>query len=145
MTVAAALPRSEPAIAGGTEALLACEGIDTFYGETQVLFDVSLRRRAGRGGRAARPERRRQDHDAALDPRPDAGPSAAASASTGRDITHWPTHGIARAGIGWVPDDRRIFPTLTVARNLSIAPEAHALPRLEPEGDAARSSRRSTT
>lgn len=24
-------------------------------------------------------------------------------------------------GIGWVPDDRRIFPTLTVARNLRIA------------------------
>ena len=42
MTVAAALPRSEPAIAGGTEALLACEGIHTFYGETQVLFDVSF-------------------------------------------------------------------------------------------------------
>ena len=32
-----------------------------------------------------------------------------------------PTHAIARLGIGWVPDDRRIFPTLTVARNLSIA------------------------
>ena len=24
-------------------------------------------------------------------------------------------------GLGWVPDDRRIFPTLTVARNLAIA------------------------
>jgi branched-chain amino acid transport system ATP-binding protein len=32
-----------------------------------------------------------------------------------------PTHEIARAGLGWVPDDRRIFPTLTVARNLAIA------------------------
>lgn len=32
-----------------------------------------------------------------------------------------PTHEIARRGIGWVPDDRRIFPTLTVERNLSIA------------------------
>jgi branched-chain amino acid transport system ATP-binding protein len=31
------------------------------------------------------------------------------------------THRIARSGIGWVPDDRRIFPTLTVERNLSIA------------------------
>ena len=39
----------------------------------------------------------------------------------GRDITRVPTHEIARAGIGWVPDDRRVFPTLTVARNLSIA------------------------
>jgi branched-chain amino acid transport system ATP-binding protein len=39
----------------------------------------------------------------------------------GQDITAKPTHEIARKGIGWVPDDRRIFPTLTVSRNLSIA------------------------
>jgi branched-chain amino acid transport system ATP-binding protein len=39
----------------------------------------------------------------------------------GRDVTRTPTHDIARRGIGWVPDDRRIFPTLTVARNLAIA------------------------
>src|SRR6185295_8917272 len=39
----------------------------------------------------------------------------------GADITRAPTHRIAGMGIGWVPDDRRIFPTLTVARNLAIA------------------------
>jgi branched-chain amino acid transport system ATP-binding protein len=39
----------------------------------------------------------------------------------GAEITGAPTHEIARRGIGWVPDDRRIFPTLTVQRNLSIA------------------------
>ena len=39
----------------------------------------------------------------------------------GVDATRLPTHEIARRGIGWVPDDRRIFPTLTVARNLQIA------------------------
>jgi branched-chain amino acid transport system ATP-binding protein len=39
----------------------------------------------------------------------------------GRDITRKPTFEIAKSGIGWVPDDRRIFPTLTVARNLSIS------------------------
>jgi branched-chain amino acid transport system ATP-binding protein len=39
----------------------------------------------------------------------------------GTDITRMPTHRIARLGLSWVPDDRRIFPTLTVARNLSIA------------------------
>ena len=38
-----------------------------------------------------------------------------------QDVTRMPTHEIARAGIGWVPDDRRIFPSLTVRRNLSIA------------------------
>src|SRR6185369_14756359 len=39
----------------------------------------------------------------------------------GREITRLPTHQIAGMGLGWVPDDRRIFPTLTVARNLAIA------------------------
>jgi branched-chain amino acid transport system ATP-binding protein len=39
----------------------------------------------------------------------------------GADVTDWPTHEIAKAGIGWVPDDRRLCPTLTVARNLAIA------------------------
>ena len=39
----------------------------------------------------------------------------------GSDITFAPTHVIARAGISWVPDDRRLCPTLTVAKNLRIA------------------------
>ncbi len=39
----------------------------------------------------------------------------------GADVTSTTTHKITRGGIGWVPDDRRIFPTLTVERNLSIA------------------------
>ena len=40
---------------------------------------------------------------------------------SGKDITLSPTHAIARAGICWVPDDRRLCPTLTVAKNLRIA------------------------
>jgi branched-chain amino acid transport system ATP-binding protein len=36
------------------------------------------------------------------------------------DITKKNTHDIAQSGISWVPDDRRIFPTLTVARNLEL-------------------------
>jgi branched-chain amino acid transport system ATP-binding protein len=39
----------------------------------------------------------------------------------GTDITAQPTHRISGMGISWVPDDRRVFPTLTVARNLQIA------------------------
>ena len=120
MTVAAALPRSEPATAGGAEALLACEGIHTFYGETQVLFDVSFAVAPGAVFALL-------------------GPNGAGKTTTlrsilgltrpkrgrirfgGADVTHWPTHRIARAGIAWVPDDRRLCPTLTVAKNLSIA------------------------
>ena len=37
----------------------------------------------------------------------------------GRDITNLPSHGRAAAGIGWVPQERNIFRSLTVAENLS--------------------------
>lgn len=39
----------------------------------------------------------------------------------GRDIAGLPPHRIARLGVGFVPEDRRIFPDLTVRENLDIA------------------------
>jgi branched-chain amino acid transport system ATP-binding protein len=39
----------------------------------------------------------------------------------GQDITGLPTHLRARLGIGFAPDDCRIFPDLTVAENLQIS------------------------
>lgn len=38
----------------------------------------------------------------------------------GRDITGWRPDLIAQAGIGYVPEDRQIFPTLTVRQNLEL-------------------------
>jgi branched-chain amino acid transport system ATP-binding protein len=100
--------------------MLELDAVHSFYGDTQVLFGVSLSIAAG-------------EVVALL------GPNGAGKTTTlrailgltparhgeirfdGRDITHAATHDIARAGIGWVPDDRRVFPSLTVARNLAIA------------------------
>jgi branched-chain amino acid transport system ATP-binding protein len=38
----------------------------------------------------------------------------------GREITRRPTHEISRLGVGYVPEDRRIFGDLTVEENLSV-------------------------
>jgi branched-chain amino acid transport system ATP-binding protein len=39
----------------------------------------------------------------------------------GRDITAWPVHRRVQLGLGYVPEDRRIFPELTVRENLEVA------------------------
>jgi len=45
-------------------------------------------------------------------------PRAGSITLAGQPIAGRETHHIARAGIGWVPEERRIFPDLTVAENL---------------------------
>jgi branched-chain amino acid transport system ATP-binding protein len=42
----------------------------------------------------------------------------------GRDVTGYPPHRVARAGIGYVPEERRIFPNLTVLDNLRMGIKA---------------------
>jgi branched-chain amino acid transport system ATP-binding protein len=39
----------------------------------------------------------------------------------GRDITGWPPHLVARAGVAYVPEGRQIFPALTVVENIRVA------------------------
>jgi branched-chain amino acid transport system ATP-binding protein len=51
-------------------------------------------------------------------------PYAGRIAWKGRDITGWPSYRVARAGIGFVPEDRRIFADLTVLENLDVAQRA---------------------
>ena len=100
--------------------MLALDHVDTFYGDTQVLFDVSLD--VGRGEVVALLGPNGAGKTTLL--RSVLGLTPARHGTVrfdGRDVTRSPTHEIARLGVGWVPDDRRIFSTLTVARNLSIA------------------------
>ncbi len=39
----------------------------------------------------------------------------------GVDVTRWPSHQIARQGVGLVPQGRGIFPTLSVKENITLA------------------------
>ncbi len=100
--------------------ILEVSDVETFYGETQVLFGPSLT--VGEGevvsllGANGAGKTTTLRSILGLTP-----PRRGAIRFDGAEITRRPTHEIARAGIGWVPDDRRIFPTLTVERNLSIA------------------------
>ena len=45
----------------------------------------------------------------------------------GRPITRLPSHRVARLGIGYVPEDRRIFPLLTVIENLRTGLDRHGV------------------
>ncbi|MGH6905422.1 MAG: ABC transporter ATP-binding protein [Geminicoccaceae bacterium] len=47
-------------------------------------------------------------------------------ALAGQDIGAWRPHRRARAGLGWVPQEREIFPSLTVQDNLAVADRAGA-------------------
>src|SRR5712692_2378495 len=54
----------------------------------------------------------------------------------GQDITALPPHEIARLGVGWVPEDRRIFSDLTVEENLLVG--AKGGPKSDGGWDASR-------
>jgi branched-chain amino acid transport system ATP-binding protein len=50
----------------------------------------------------------------------------------GADVARWPPHRRARAGLGWVPQERQVFPSLTVEENLTATgqPGHWTLPRI---------------
>jgi branched-chain amino acid transport system ATP-binding protein len=65
----------------------------------------------------------------------------------GRDLTGLPPHRRARLGIGWVPDDRGAYATLTVEENLmlppAVGPQPWSLQRVYDTFPALRQRRRS--
>jgi branched-chain amino acid transport system ATP-binding protein len=100
--------------------ILEVDAVDTFYGETQALYGVSLGVANGEvlallGANGAGKTTTLRSILGLTRPR------RGIIRFNGEDITLAPTHVIARAGICWVPDDRRLCPTLTVAKNLRIA------------------------
>lgn len=100
--------------------LLEVGGLDAFYGPAQVLFDVSFRIAPGEVvalvGRNGAGKSTTMRALVGLVPRR----SVRRLHLDGRDVAGLPTHAVAAAGLGWVPEERRIFTELTVEENLLV-------------------------
>ena len=118
---------------GSNELLLRADKLCAWYGAAQILFDVALQVQRG--------------EVVALMGRNGAGKSttlkavmgmmsrrSGSIAFMGRDIARLPTHAIAALGLGYVPEDRRIFADLTVLENLEVGRQSA---RHWPDGSAA--------
>lgn len=101
------------------DVLLSVKDLSAFYGRAQILFDVGLQVRRG--------------EVVALMGRNGAGKSTTMKALMGvlsqkrgsiafndQDISRAPSYQISRMGMGFVPEDRRIFTDLTVMENLDV-------------------------
>ena len=104
--------------------ILELRDVHAAYGLSRVLFGVSLAIDAGECvcllGRNGVGKTTTIRSVMGLTP-----PSAGRVVWKGRDIAGWPPYRVARAGIGFVPEDRRIFADLTVAENLDVAARGH--------------------
>jgi len=99
--------------------MLEAEGLRAGYGPAEILFGVSLR--LARGEVAALMGRNGAGKSTTL--KAIMGlvqPRAGRVRFAGRDIAGLAAFRIARLGLGYVPEDRRIFTDLTVAENLEV-------------------------
>jgi branched-chain amino acid transport system ATP-binding protein len=99
--------------------MLEVSGLHTYYGRAHILVDVSFA--LGRGEVVALIGRNGAGKSTTLKTimglvRPAGGRITFA----GHDITGWPPHRIARCGLGYVPEERRVFADLTVLENLEV-------------------------
>ena len=100
--------------------LLDVRDVHTAYGLSRVLFGVSLEVAAGECvcllGRNGVGKSTTMRSIMGLTP-----PQSGRVTWKDTDITRWPPYRVAQAGIGFVPEDRRIFADLTVWENLDVA------------------------
>lgn len=113
--------------------LLTAENLCAWYGAAQILFDVNLEVRRGEvvalmGRNGAGKSTTLKTLMGLLERR------AGCVTWMGRDISTQPSYRIAASGLGFVPEDRRIFTDLTVLENLAVGRQP---PRHWPDAMAA--------
>jgi branched-chain amino acid transport system ATP-binding protein len=100
--------------------LLAVEGLNAFYGRAQILNEVSFSMGEESVAIVGRNGMGKTTLCAAImglaPPR-----SSGSVRFRGREMRGRAPHKVARAGIGYVPQGRRLFPSLTVDEHLKIA------------------------
>jgi branched-chain amino acid transport system ATP-binding protein len=100
--------------------ILEAEQIHTYYGTSHILFGISFEVREGESicllGRNGAGKTTTLRSIIGLTP-----PRSGKIRFRGTDLVGKPPYRIAQLGIGFVPDDRRIFPDLTVRQNILVA------------------------
>jgi branched-chain amino acid transport system ATP-binding protein len=99
--------------------ILQATDLQTFYGKSHILHGVSLEVRQGEIvtllGRNGAGKTTTLRSLVGLTPA-----RQGTVRLDGRDVTHLPPYRIAQAGLGFVPEGRKIFPNLTVEENLKV-------------------------
>ncbi|MBM4350759.1 MAG: ABC transporter ATP-binding protein [Deltaproteobacteria bacterium] len=100
--------------------MLEVNGIHTYYGTSHILFGISFEVKQGEAvcllGRNGAGKTTTFRSIIGLTP-----PKSGSIKFKGNEIIGKPPYRIARMGIGYVPDTRRIFPDLTVRQNILVA------------------------
>ena len=101
-------------------ALLELSHVEAYYGDSHILFDLSLTVEAGEVvcllGRNGAGKTTTVRSIIGLTP-----PRSGRITLRGQDVAGLAPYQVARMGIGFVPEDRRVFPNLTVRENLEVA------------------------
>jgi branched-chain amino acid transport system ATP-binding protein len=102
------------------ESILTLDNVHTYYGESHVLHGISLTIQKGSLvallGRNGMGKTTTIHSIIGLTP-----PRRGTISYNGRDITGLPSYQIARAGIGFVPQGHRVFSSLSVEENITVA------------------------
>ncbi len=114
--------------------MLGVSALDAFYGRAQILFQVALEVAAGEVvvllGRNGAGKTTTLKAIMGLVP-----PAAGRITFAGREIAGLEPYAVSRLGLGYVPEERRIFTGLTVMENLEVGRQAprRALPQWSEE------------